>query len=258
MLQLLTRILAMSACILLLAYNNAKAGADLYVMAEESTPPYAFVEHGIKKGIDHDIIVEAAKRMNIRVEIDMVPWIRMYKSIETGVCDAGSVFFHVKERESFAIFTNPPLHHSTYSVFIRKDSKLEYSSIESLYGKTIGVSRGYRLNNDFKEAVDRGFIQIEETNNISMNIRKVMAGRLDCMVANYDVTMLELSRAGLRGQLIALNPPLLERKPLHFVFSKAGRYGNNKEFIAKFESTLDAMKNDGTFKRIYDRYYAKQ
>lgn len=253
----ITRILATSVCLVLLLQNNATAYADLYVMAEESTPPYAFMEHGIKKGIDHDIIVEAAKRMNIRVEIDFAPWLRMYKSVENGLCDAGSVFFHVKERELFAVYINPPLHHSTYSVFVKKGNPFTYSSIKSLYGKKVGVSRGYRLNNDFKNAVDSGLIKVEETTHISMNIKKVIAGRLDCMVANRDVTMLELSRTGLRGQLIALNPPLLDAMPLHVVFSKAGRYGKNKEFISKFESTLNEMKSDGTFQRIYDRYYAK-
>lgn len=235
-------------------YCYAAGIEDLYILSEDSAPPYAYKEHGQGKGIDHDIIIEAAKRLNIRVRIDFVPWRRMYDSIENGTCDAGSTFFHIKSRESFAIYVNPPLHFSTYAVFVRKGNEFPYSSLESLAGKKVGVTRGYRLSTEFKHAVEHGKIHVEEVETIAMNIRKVAAGRLDCMVSNLDATHIELKRAGLLGRVVPLPIPVMESRGLHLVFSKAGRYGANRQFIARLEAVLEGMKEDGTFRKIYDSY----
>ncbi|WMW65970.1 transporter substrate-binding domain-containing protein [Nitratidesulfovibrio liaohensis] len=232
----------------------ALCSEEFYVMSEQNAPPYVFIENGKKKGIDYDIIIEAARRMGIDVKIDFVPWLRMYKSLENGACDGGSAFFHIKERESFVIYINPPIHHSSYVVFVRSGEEFEYSSPASLYGKRVGVTRGYRLNKEFSEAVTSGKINIEEVDNVSLNIQKIVTGRLDCMVSNRDATLIQLRNAGLSGKIVPLEHPVIEARGLHLVLSRAGRYAKDRNFISRLESVLRTMKEDGTFQNIYSLY----
>lgn len=240
--------------LILFMSESALCSEVFYVMAEQNAPPYVFIENGKKKGIDHDIITEAARRMGITVKIDFVPWLRMCKSLEIGTCDGGSALFHIKERESFAVYINPPIHYSSYVVFVRSGEEFEYSSPASLYGKRVGVTRGYRINKEFSEAATSGDINIEEVDNIPLNIQKMVSGRLDCMVSNRDATLIQLKKAGLSDKIVPLKIPVIEQRGLHLVLSRSSRYAKDHEFISRLESVLRAMKEDGTFQRIYSLY----
>lgn len=235
---------------------NANCAEDrLSIFAEENVLPYTFIDNGVMKGTDYDIMMEAAKRMNIRIDIKFMPWKRMKIGVERGLCDAGISFFYVKEREEFGIYSYPPLHYSTYVIFVRKGHEFPFASIEDLYGKTVGKTRGYSISEEFDKAVAEGRISVEEVTRNLQNIKKVAAGRLDCMVSNLDTTLIGLKRNGFADELVPLREPIKEAKGAHLVFSKAGKnIADKNAFVARFNSVLEKMKEDGTLQKIYASY----
>jgi polar amino acid transport system substrate-binding protein len=227
----------------------------LYILAEENVVPYTFIEDGQMKGIDYDIVMEAAKRMNIKTTIEFVPWNQMQSEVQHGSCDAGMTLFYVKDREDFGIYAFPPLHYITYMVFVRKGHEFPFASIEDLYGKTVGKVRGHSISDEFDQAVAEGNITVEEVTTNLTNIKKVEAGRLDCMVGYLDRTLMELKREGLTDDLVPLPTPVQEAKGAHVVFSKNGKNIADKDaFVAQFNAVLEGMTQDGTFQKIYDSY----
>jgi polar amino acid transport system substrate-binding protein len=224
------------------------------VLAEESAPPYSYVEDGKPFGIDYEIVVEAARRLGIDVNVEFVPWKRMLVAVQYGGCDAGVSFYYVKDRELFGIYLNPPVHYSVNMVFVREGEGFSFLSVSDLFGKKVGITRGYSVSVDFDKAVAGGDLLIEEGDNILSNIHKVLAGRIDCMVGNRDATLNILKRNGLAGKVVHLENPVSEARSAHIMLSRARRLSGDETFVSRFNETLLNMKEDGTFQRILESY----
>lgn len=233
----------------------ATAESLINIAAEENVFPYSFTENGEPRGIDYDIVVEAGKRMPIHYEIRFAPWKRMMYSLEKGICDAGFGLFYKKERESSVIFTKTPLHHSSYSIFVKKGKEFKFESIKDLYGKTVGNIRGYKVNEEFDKAVNDGKIRVEEVTEVIQNAKKLEFERVDCAVAHHDLMLYTLKSNGLADKIVELPKPVETNKPVYLVFSRIGKNIDDKEaFVKRFDAVLENMRNDGTFQKIYDKY----
>ncbi|MCP4352792.1 MAG: transporter substrate-binding domain-containing protein [Desulfobacterales bacterium] len=235
--------------------HTSLAEGQLLFIGEENVPPYSYMENGQKKGTDYDLIQEVAKRMKIQININFTPWKRMKVYVEKGRCDAGFTMFYVKEREKFGIYARPPLHYSTYSVFVKKGHEFPFSSVRDLYGKTVGNVRGYKIGEGFDKAVAEGRITVEVVSQKKQNIKKLAAGRMDCFVSHRDTTLAAMKEMGFSDVIVPLPKPIKESKEAFLVFSKAGKnIADKEEFVKKFGSVLEEMKQDGTFQKIYDKY----
>jgi len=233
----------------------ASAQNTLTFFGEENVPPWSFTEKDQIRGIDCDLILEVGKRMNLQINIQLTPWKRMILAVQDGECDAGFTSFYIKEREEFAIYAQPPLHYSTYSVFVRKGGEFPFAAIQDLYGKTVGIVRGYKIGDEFVQAVAAGRIKTEEVTEKAMNMKKLDDGRIDCAISPLETTLLTLQELGLADKIAALPKPVAESKPLHLVFSKSGKnIADKPDFVKRFSTVLEEMKKDGTFTGIYDRY----
>lgn len=241
--------------ILLTCVNSGLAQERLRFVGENKVPPYSFKENGRVKGIDVDIIAEAAKRMKIGIDIELVPWKRMQVYVKKGLCDAGFTMFYMKEREQFGIFPTVPVHYSTFAVFVLKGSEFRFKTIEDLYGKRVGSIIGYRINELFDKASYEGRIIVNEVPRHSQNVKKLFSGRIDCLVSNYDSMVIAIKNNGLSGKIVALPAPLQKSKGAYIVFSKAGKTIRNKDaFANKFGMVLKEMKNDGSIQKIQENY----
>ncbi len=239
----------------LCTWLSAPAEGQLLFLGEENVPPYSYMENGQQKGTDYDVIQEVAKRMKIQVNIKFTPWKRMKVFVEKGRCDAGFTMFYVKEREKFGIYARPPLHYSTYSVFVKKGHEFPFDSVRDLYGKKVGNVRGYKIGENFDKAVEEGRITVEEVSHKQLNIKKLAGGRIECFVSHHDTTLAAMKKMGFSGNIVPLQKPIKESKEAFLIFSKAGKnIANKEEFVKKFSSVLEKMKQDGTIQKICDKY----
>lgn len=227
----------------------------LLFCGENNVAPYSFVADGEIRGIDHDLIQEAARRMGLEVRFQLLPWQRMYNYLQRGQCDAGFTIFYKKEREEFAIYVRPPLHYSTYSVFVKKGGEFSFDSVKDLYGKRVGNIRGYRVSDEFDEWAMAGLIKVEEVTELKQNILKLQSGRLDCAIGHHDMSLMVIKDLGLSADIIALPTPIKASKPLFLVLSSKGSSIKDKAaFAEKFSATLETMRNDGTYGKIFNSY----
>lgn len=228
----------------------------LYLVGDDAFPPFSFESDGRIQGIDCDIIREMARRMGVSVTIELVPWRRLIELIRTGGCDGGFSLFSTPERRRFARFADgTPIHESTFYLYVRPEGAFRFESLDDLAGKAIGVNRGFFISCDFDRAVAEGRFSLDAVEGVTVNLRKLAAGRIDGFVANADeVSYCRRACGDDLIPVVALPRPVVERRGAYLVLSRKGPLADPEEMIRRIEAALAAMVADGTRDRIIRRY----
>ncbi|WP_028866037.1 substrate-binding periplasmic protein [Psychromonas aquimarina] len=217
-------------------------------------PPYEYrgESEGEVKGIVVDIIEEVFKRLDVPINIKILPWARAIRYIEEGQADAVFTAFKNPVREQFADFSREILMPQTISLFVRSDSTIKYDgNLASLSNYTIGGVNSVSYGTTWDQAVKDGIItKLQLSNSGEQNMRKLLADRVPVIISNkygaYDI-------ARKMNQLVDIRElkPSLQSVPSYIAFSKKR---NLTDLRDKFDITLREMKLDGSYEHIINAY----
>ena len=126
----------------------------------------------------------------------------MLALLEKGKVDGGMPLFLTPERQKYALYTDVPLHEASMTVFTSMESKLEYKSLSSLYGLTIGIRRGYSVSHEFDKAVEGGLIKTTEVDDVFQLIKIAEFGRVDAIVDKYLTTNYYGKESGIKLKIV--------------------------------------------------------
>jgi len=232
------------------------AEQELFFVTDTEFPPFGYVENNKQVGIDIEMVNEIARRLNLKIKTQMVPWNRLLEMTKKGACDASFSLFKTEEREKFALFaTAEPIHYSTYRYYVRKGKEFKYEKISDLYGKTIGINSGFNISDEFDKACAEGKITKQEVENTETNIKKLLGGRFDALVDNDLVLPFVAKKMGVLDKIVALPKPAKEKRGAFLVLSKASKNIKDKKALLKqINDTLTAMRKDGTIEKIINKY----
>ena len=200
------------------------------------------------------MVEELCQRLDIKCNVRFLPWKRVLLETKIGKIDGGFGAFKTPEREEFAYFLEYPLHYSTYSVFVKKGQEFRYEKLDDLYGKKIGINRGFKLSKDFDEAATTKKIHVEEAGDMTANITKLMEDRISATVGNYHETLFTLKEMKLSDQVVSLNPPVVPPKEAYLMISKVANIPNKLSLIEKMNRILKTMYDDGAVDHISSNY----
>jgi len=197
-------------------------------------------------GLTTEIVREAFRRAGFRVEIHVMPWIRVLAEVEKGAFDAMYPAYHSKTRARVYALSDP-IATGPLVLCKRSDRPIRYRSLEDLRPFRIGVVRGYVNTPEFDAADD---LQKEIVNSDKQNLLKVLTGRIDLAVIDKYTALhiIETSIPRAEGKLDFLEPPL-QVKTLHVGFCRERR--GCSERLKAFNRALDEMKRDGSVQDIY-------
>lgn len=239
---------------LLMTLSVSAKSKPLYFLGDDDFPPFSFEEKGKIVGIDVDIVKEAAKRLNLKVKIKLNSWKGLLRATEMGKCDGSFSLFKTAEREKYAMYT-APVHYSTYMLFVKKEDGFKFSSVSDLYGKTVGLNKGFSISDDFDKAVKNKKIKVQYVNGDVINIKRLMAGKSDVLVGNLHTIQYTLKQLGLVGKIKFLKTPITQKRGAFLVLSKKSKQKDKKHLQAKFQETIEEMYKDGTVQRIEQKYF---
>lgn len=229
----------------------ALSAAEVTVSTLDNFAPFTYMEDGEFRGINIDIVEEAAKRAGDSVEFQALPWKRVLRSVEVGEATGGMPAFQTAEREAYAHYTTVPVHESVYVVFVRADSDFEYNGIESLQGMTVGIDAGFKLGDEFENAKGKVFT-VDEGKNTEINLKKLAGGRIDAFVSNHLTTLAVAKRLEMGGKFKVAETPVVPGRGAFLMFSKNVEGGADR--AAAFSKALESMREDGTIDAIVDKY----
>lgn len=196
-------------------------------------------------GIIYEIASAAYATQGYELEMNFLPWVRAVAGVKNASYDLLLGTWLTEERTEFLMFSDPYLNNSLKFIK-RKGSSYDYSGLESLNGKSIGVVRGYGYGDEFLSANN---FKRPEAKNFIGNIRKLTAGRIDLTLEDEIVA---------RAIIAKEQPDLLEKieftttdystNALHVTSGLAN--AKHKELIEAFNKGLAEIKKNGVYDKI--------
>lgn len=226
---------------------------ELLVVTDENLPPFSFVRDGKAAGVDVDMLRRAAEQAGLGVRVEALPWKRVLYLLEKGGTAWAMPLFRTPEREQVSSFI-APLHFSTMGVFVKRGDEFPFASVDDLNGKRLGYNRGYALPPDLSEAVRQGRVRLEEVASTAQNVDKLLAGRIDCFVANIENVQFTLAGTASRQDVVLLPKRLWERRPAYLVIARAAEGKETAAAVASLRLALEGLHRDGSYARILARY----
>jgi polar amino acid transport system substrate-binding protein len=216
-------------------------------------PPYEFENDGKIEGVAVEIVKEIFNRMNQPINIELLPWSRALKLIETGDADGIFTIYKTPERELFAEFSSEILIPQTISLFVLWDSNINFNGdLAKLNEYKFGVVRGVSYGKKFDEALEKNIIKnIEEVNIGEQNFMKLLSSRVDIVISNKYGAEYIINQIGYSRQIKELYPEV-ETLPSYIAFSKKRNLSAIKK---EFDKILKEMKSDGSYDKIINDYF---
>jgi polar amino acid transport system substrate-binding protein len=220
----------------------AQSEPRLYLTTEQA-PPYSVREGERVIGIGADTVREIMGRANIDHTIELLPWKRAYAAAleRSDAC----VFSTTRTPEREALFKwIGPIGEADWVLMGRADRKLHLDSLEDARNYRIGTYNGDARDQYLRA---RGF-KVDPAPNDLLNLRKLMADRIDLWAASIRRGGVALARMGYADKVVPV-----------FVFNRIRVYlacnrGVPDAMTARMETAYESMARDGSLERILHRY----
>ena len=218
-------------------------------------PPLSFEEDGEAKGFFVDLLREICRRAGYEATVKLYPVKRMDSYLQSGEFDGATALVHTKDRERYLFYSNTPVMVSRLSVFVRKDKKIKFKTIDDLKGKRIGVLLGYKTDSaSLDKAIREGFVEIEEAAGYDQNLKKLIKGRLECLISTEQLTWYYADKLGISEEITDLELPISS----HSVFFTVSKYSKNianpHDFINKINTAFDEVVSEGAYEQLQEKY----
>lgn len=227
--------------------KQTDSGKILFVT--EAYPPYEYLENGILKGYDIDVLEEAAKLAGIEYEINLVPWKRAITMVKDGSAAAIFCLFKTPEREEFLYFPEVPLSIEINRLFANKHFTGDIWKISDLKGKTVGTVADYSYGKEF-DAYEN--VIKETASNQEILFKKLQGNRYSLIVNNELVTWYKIRELGMEEENFRPLGLIVSREPLYIAFSK--KHPRGKELAKKMGAAFNKMADEGILENFREKY----
>lgn len=213
--------------------------------ASGDQPPFAKVdESGHPAGFVIDITEEVAKRLNLKVTYKSSTVPAAIQGLTSGQYDMAASGLGVTDERKQSIAFAKGLYWSKTAVLTKKDNPV--SSLDGFAGKKVGVVTG---------AVQEAFVQkkmpgavLTKFEGQNAGISQLNSGSVDAFVVGGPDAEAYLKQ--FNNLKIAVSAPVEHETTVAF---KKG----DTALVDAWNKQVEDMVNDGTFRKIYDKYFTE-
>ncbi len=236
------------SAVLSLAVLAGPLVAQPLTLYTEIAPPEQWVTpEGRLTGCSADLVREIQKRIGNTDSLQVVPWIRGYRELQTKPGIALFSMARTSERESLFEWVGP-ICENRFGFFVRSDSKITLRSLtDAKRLERIGV---YKEDVRDQYLTRAGFTNLDRSLDPVIMFKKLMDRRLDAIASSTENIGPLAKQAGFTSR-DAREAYLFAKIPLYIAFSK----GTSSTVLHPWSKALDDMRRDGTFLRIYRSYH---
>jgi polar amino acid transport system substrate-binding protein len=209
--------------------------------------PFAMVESGRATGLILDIVAEAMKRMKRDFAFAVLTLDEADSALADGKVDALAFKGDTAERRARMNFS-APIVVSGGALFPRAGTPAS-KSLEDFGGKTVVTPRRGPLFAQIAQTAPD--VKLAESTSYAGSFEMVIAGKADAAALNLQAG-LRMARKSYPGKIALPSEPYIA-VPLAFAVAK----GKNAELLKDFNTTLAAMKADGSFKAIEEKWLGR-
>jgi ABC-type amino acid transport substrate-binding protein len=229
------------------ADHRLVSAGQLTVCSDAPYPPFEFEEDGEFTGFDIELLREVAGRMDLEIEVNVVPFDGIWLAPAAGTCDiVASAVTITPERQGAAAFSEPYFD-AEQSLMVRSDDEDTFAALDDLAGATIGVQtgttgEGYAEENAPTDAELRSY---DEPAALFLALE---SGEIDAILQDFPVNAYRITQGG--------DFVLTER------FDTGEAYGfavaqDNEALIDEVDGHLEDMRDDGTYDDIFTEWFGE-
>jgi polar amino acid transport system substrate-binding protein len=205
----------------------------------EENPPFNFTQNGKLTGVATAVVREICRRLGTADHIEVLPWARAYKRLQT---EPNVVLFTTARTKVRAplFYWVGPLFSVRLGFYARKDDPRRIDSLEA--AKKVAAIACYK--DDFREQILKslGFTNLDSSKDPRSDIRKLISGRVDLWFFDNVAAPHVAREAGIDPRQIKAV----------FTYKQTFSYiAISKQtapaIVHQWQTTLDEMKADGTF-----------
>jgi ABC-type amino acid transport substrate-binding protein len=231
--------------------NVSFAEQSLYLIGDEDNKPECYIDgDGNVTGSDVEILRELGKRLDLKLEIELAPWIRVLSMVQSGKADGGFPLFVTPERKEYALYSKVPIHVSVMTLYTQSDHEFDYNDFSDLYHKKIGINRGYSISEEFDLAAQAGDIQITEVDSIDQLVKMLTGGRIDAIAATPSSITTYLKEHGIEISAIGH----VRSRAAYLTLSKVAKIKDKDQLLEKINQELRVMEQEGIIEEITQKY----
>ena len=220
------------------------AAADKLRLVFDIWPPFTD-DTLVNGGLATDIVSTALARAGYASDYEQVPWARALLGVGEGRYDVLVNAWYNDERTRIGQFSGEYLL-NRIRFLKRKDTPLEYNSLEQLHTYPVAVVRGYAYSQAFDADTA---LQKVPVHNFAMAVRMLAADRVKLTLEDEYVARYYLARESpkVRNAVEFLPKPLSENS-LHILVSL--KNPEHEQIVASFDREIAKMKVDGSYERL--------
>jgi len=231
---------------------DIKARGHMLVATEDDFRPFEFMEDGVSKGYDNDLLAEVKKSLPFPVKQQIIPWAGILPGVTTGKYDIAVTAVLVTSARKPTFTFSSPVAQSTTFFATKAGSAIKTPS--DLNGKTVGAQAGSAMLGDLK-AFDaelkakggKGLAKIVEYPSNPEAYQDLAVGRLDAVV-NTEINLRSLVKE--RPTVFALGQGIA--KPVYIAW--AMKKGNTA--LAKLiDDAIIAAKKSGKMAELQKKWF---
>ncbi len=237
--------------VVFIIFSHAPRAMTQVLFVTSEYDPYVIKQDSIANGLFPDIVKAVFHELNIEVKFVFQPWKRCEITVKEGGAYATFPYLSNKQRAEVFDFSVPVIYF--YPKFFYKKSKFpnrfEWSNLKDFQPYNLGGVRGYWYEESFQKAG----LTIQYVTSDIQNIKKLMRDRIDFTLID-ELVGWGLVKDTYPDQISAF---AVAKKPessnaFHLMVSR--KYPDTKELTKKFNKGLRAIKDNGTYHKIFRQY----
>lgn len=245
------RIAILFAILAAAAMHSAGAADAVAIGVDAENPPFMYAAEGRAAGLYPAIIAAAFAQMGQAANIEAKPWKRCLRETDDGKAGIGGIYKNEERLKKYDF--SEPIFVEKMAVYFNRANPLVFHAVTDLAGKRVGVIRGWSYGDTFDQAVRDGRITVDEVASDAMNFKKLLAGRVDAVLAIDEAGVYQLESGQFDG--VEKSGPYLFQKATYLAFSKQAKQAG---LLARFNKVIDDMRKSGKLGRIASAELARQ
>ncbi|WP_245559257.1 basic amino acid ABC transporter substrate-binding protein [Chitiniphilus shinanonensis] len=228
---------------------GAQAAEKVYQVASDAAyAPFEWQDKNQKVvGFDIDVLSAAAAKAGIKVQFHNTPWEGIFATLATGDRDiVASAVTITPERKQTMDFSDPYFE-AKQLIAVTANSPIK--RFADLKGKKVGVQTGTTGDEVVQKLLGKTSPNIKRFESTPLALQELLSGGVDAVVADNGVVVNFLAN-NKNAKLKTLDDPSFAKEHYGFAVKKG-----NKDLLAKINKGLATIKADGTYDKIYRKYF---
>ena len=225
----------------------------VHFVEEANWPPYTPNSYGIAtEGLALELMEAIFSQLDIKVELELLPWERALLYLKTGKKDGASVLTISPERQEYIDYTIETIPENGFIYYHSGDGQhFEWQSFEDLKGLQIGVVAGNSYGPEFNQAAkELNLNMIEVPTSVNL-FNMLLAKRIDIVLCSERNATDILKDSKFDGK-ISHTPNTYFDKGFHIGFSKKSKA---KMLIPEVNKVIEKMRAEGAIEAIVKKYF---